>query len=95
MFLQRQGLVIIDRNVRIRRGEVDILADDGDCRVVVEVKTVAGRTVSIPEDAFTDEKARTVRRLASELRPRARRVDLVAVSLIDSGARVRWLRAIA
>ena len=95
-FLERQGLVVLDRNVRIGRGELDLIADHDGRRVAIEVKTVVGTGIdpSLPEDAFTDNKARTVRGLAEALEPRAARVDLIAISLIESGARIRWLRSV-
>jgi len=37
-FLQRQGLVIVARNYRTRRGEIDLVARDGDTLVFVEVR---------------------------------------------------------
>lgn len=94
--MERHGLVVVDRNVRAGRGEIDILADDHGRRVAIEVKTAVavGDDHFLPEEAFTDEKAHTVRRLAEGLKPRATRIDLVAVSLIDSGARIRWLRSV-
>ncbi|NNC39504.1 MAG: hypothetical protein HKN95_02335 [Acidimicrobiia bacterium] len=88
---------VIARNVRVGRGEIDLLAVHRRRRVVVEVKTVvaAGSNSVRPEDAFTSAKARTVRRLANQLDRRAPRVDLVAVTLSESGAGVRWLRSVA
>jgi Holliday junction resolvase-like predicted endonuclease len=81
----------------VGRGEIDLIAVHRGRRVAVEVKTVvaAGSDSIRPEDAFTTEKARTVRRLANQLDPRARRVDLVAITLSEAGARVRWLRSVA
>lgn len=37
-FLIGEGLVILDRNVRCRLGEIDIVARDGTCLVFVEVR---------------------------------------------------------
>jgi hypothetical protein len=70
------------------------VAEHDGATIAVEVKTIAslGPLAPIPEDAFTDHKALTVRRLAMKLNPQATRVDLVAVSLDVAGARVRWLR---
>ena len=81
----------------VGRGEIDLIAVHRGHRVAVEVKTVvaAGSDSIRPEDAFTTEKARTVRRLANQLDHRARRVDLVAITLSEAGARVRWLRSVA
>ncbi len=37
-FLERQGLFVIDKNVRLKCGELDIIMQDGSCIVFVEVK---------------------------------------------------------
>ncbi len=37
-FLRRKGYRILERNVRMRRGEIDIIASDGNELVFVEVK---------------------------------------------------------
>ena len=69
LFLQRRGITIVDRNVRVGRGELDLLVLDAGRRVVVEVKTINARQpVQNAEDAFTEEKAATVARLAGRLR---------------------------
>ena len=93
----RHGVPVVARNVRVGRGEIDLIAVHRRRRVAVEVKTVvaAERNSVRPEDAFTAKKARTVRRLANLLDRPAPRVDLVAVTLSESGARVRWLRSVA
>lgn len=38
-FLARQGYKILERNFRLKSGEIDIIARDGDQIVFVEVKT--------------------------------------------------------
>jgi putative endonuclease len=38
-FLRKRGLRILERNVRARRGEIDIVAAEGDTLVFVEVKS--------------------------------------------------------
>lgn len=40
-YLVERGLTLIDRNVRTRRGELDIVALDGGTLVIVEVRAVA------------------------------------------------------
>lgn len=41
-YLQRQGLVLVERNVRSRRGEIDLVMRDGDTLVFVEVRQRSG-----------------------------------------------------
>ena len=91
-FLEQRGASVIGRNVRLGRGEIDIHARIRGVSVAVEVKTIVAR--SGDDDAihqFTVKKAATIRRYASLLSPPARRVDLVAITLRDSGADVRWV----
>jgi len=38
-YIKKMGFVILERNFRIRGGEVDIIAKDGDTLVFIEVKT--------------------------------------------------------
>lgn len=41
-YLQRQGLVLVERNARCRRGEIDIVMRDGSTLVFVEVRQRSG-----------------------------------------------------
>lgn len=41
-FLRRMGYKIVERNYRTRRGEIDLIAYDGDTLVFVEVKARRG-----------------------------------------------------
>jgi Holliday junction resolvase-like predicted endonuclease len=93
-FLVSRGALVLGRNVVVGRGEVDLhVRLDGQTVVAVEVKTVVrGPASADPREHFDDAKARQVWRLARELEPPARRVDLVAVTLDSFGAEVRWLR---
>ncbi|HEX7100605.1 MAG TPA: YraN family protein [Acidimicrobiia bacterium] len=90
-FLQRHGVEVVARNLRVGAGELDVLAREGRTRVVVEVRTITGN--EDPLGAFDAEKRAQVARLAR--RVGARRIDLVAVRLDARGAEVRWVRAAA
>jgi putative endonuclease len=37
-FLSRRGLIVLERNVRCRSGEIDLVCLDGDVLVMVEVR---------------------------------------------------------
>ena len=91
-FLEERGAKVLDRNVRLGRGEIDLHVDLDGVSVAVEVKTIVARNLS--DDAvrqFSFRKAETVRRYARQLRPPALRVDLVAITLRRSGADIRWV----
>src|SRR6476620_3995534 len=66
-WLERTGLLVLDRNWRCSEGELDIVATDpvGAERVVVfcEVKTRIGDGYGSPFDAVTQGKRRKLRRL--------------------------------
>lgn len=101
VYLQRCGLRVIDRNWRCRAGEIDIIALDGDCLVVVEVKTRSSINYGHPFEAIGVEKLARLQRLARlwcrehEFRYVRRRIDALAV--IDDGvhpAAVEHLKAV-
>lgn len=63
-YLERAGMQIIDRNWRDGRGELDIVALDGDDLVVCEVKTRGSDSRGTAEDAVSPAKQRRLARLA-------------------------------
>jgi putative endonuclease len=62
--LERQGYRVLARNVRVGRGELDIVARRGRTLVFVEVKARRGYRCGTPEEAVTPWKQRQVARLA-------------------------------
>ncbi len=58
-YLKRQGLKVLARQFRVRHGEIDIIAREGDTLVFVEVKT---RRKGQPAEAVTLEKQRRITR---------------------------------
>lgn len=87
-FLERNGVRVLGRNIRVGRGEVDLVAADRRGRFVVEVKTGMEKPGEHPRWNFTDRKARQVTRMAGSLG--IRRVDLVTVVIGDDGVGVEW-----
>ena len=85
--LRHRGYRIIERNWRCPRGEIDIVAQDGECWVFVEVKARRGRRTGLPEEAMTRAKIARVTELARiylgehGLGPVDWRIDLAAVEL--------------
>jgi putative endonuclease len=61
-FLEAQGYAILARNCRLPGGEIDIIAQEGGCLVVVEVKTRRSKQFGSPFEAVD---ARKQRRLAA------------------------------
>ena len=55
-FLEEKGMQILEKNFRSSRGEVDIIAKDGDAIVFVEVKTWAYFGIESLEQAIDNKK---------------------------------------
>ena len=64
-FIRERGLTILDRNWRIREGEIDIVAKHAVGTVVfIEVKTRTSVAFGHPLEAINSDKARRLQRLA-------------------------------
>ncbi|HEY7704995.1 MAG TPA: YraN family protein [Acidimicrobiia bacterium] len=90
--IEARGGKVEARNVRVGRGEVDLVARLGGQRVVVEVRSVSspgGPIEADPLAAFDHAKAIQVRRLARDLG--CRRVDLIAVRFDRAGVDLHWV----
>lgn len=91
-YLSRRGLRILARGYRVRCGEIDLIAQEGEEIVFVEVKTRASSGCGDPLEAVTEAKRRRiVRAAAAYLQSRGSwdrpcRFDLVAVRLGPGGA---------
>jgi putative endonuclease len=69
-FLLSKGWQIIDQNVHILGGEIDLLARDGDCVVLVEVKTRTTVGETDPTANLNPAKLRQLARLAQAVADR-------------------------
>lgn len=54
--LAAKGLHIVTHNWRCEIGELDLVARDGECLVLVEVRTRRGRSMGSPEESITATK---------------------------------------
>lgn len=94
-YLQSQGYSVLERNWRCRRGEIDLVVQEGEVLVFVEVKTRRGRDFGTPEEAIMGAKAKRLLELGQryllehELEDQDWRVDLVAVELSRDGLLLR------
>lgn len=93
--LQQLGLRVLERNVRLPEGEIDLVAREGEELVIVEVKTRIGDAETAPDVAVTAAKLERLGRLADAYATRLGtpgqdwRVDVVAVVLARNGRIIR------
>ena len=93
-YVQQCGWQILARNWRSGRGELDVVALDGDCLVVIEVKTRRSVEFGDPLEAITPAKAARLRRLTAAWLEQANtvrhsvRIDAIGVTIPRRGAPV-------
>lgn len=88
-YLRRNGFMIVERNYRIGRSEVDIIAQRYDELHFVEVKTRKAGSMTAPEEALTEQKLRALRRAASAYMAQHRsmlepRFSLIAIDVVGN-----------
>jgi putative endonuclease len=98
-FLEAQGYVLLARNWRIREGELDIVAQEGDTLAFVEVKTRRTHTHGAGEEGIDARKQQRLAQLAErflaahpELTFRQCRFDVVVIDYTQRPAQIRLYR---
>ena len=99
-FLIERGMVVVGRQVRVGRGEIDLIMRDGEELVFVEVKTRQSNAFGNPEESITNAKLRQLQKLG-ELHTRGTgwcgpwRIDIVAINLSDKVSPVYHIKGVA
>lgn len=89
--LEAKGYRIRERNFRCPEGEIDIVAEDGDCLVFVEVRARRGDALGTPAESVTAAKERRLVAVARaylqehEGLSANQRIDVVSVELTPQG----------
>ena len=90
-FLEQAGLRVVDRNVRVTEGEIDLVCREGPRWIFVEVKCRQARWGDAPSAAVSWPKRRRLVRLAQHYLKWKRienapcRFDVVAVTQTEDG----------
>jgi putative endonuclease len=85
--LKARGCEILAQNYRARRGEIDLIVQDGEFTVFVEVKTRRSLRFGLPQAAVTRQKQRQISKVAlaylqaQNLLDAPCRFDVVAIHL--------------
>ena len=96
--LERVGYRIRARNVRMKVGEIDLIAEEKGILCFIEVKGRSGLGFGMPAEAITLEKQRRIFRAAEAYLQRERlqdavcRFDVVAILDPGDGGRIEILR---
>ena len=86
-YLQSREYKILERNYRIRFGEIDIIAEQGENLVFIEVKTRADKYFGSPFESVTVRKQKQLSKVALEYMSkqdwhnRPARFDVVGIEL--------------
>jgi putative endonuclease len=94
--LERHGLEIVARNYRCRRGEVDLIAADGETLVFVEVRLRSRADFGGAAGSIDGAKQRRIAIAARHFLSRRRavppcRFDAVLLTRLDERA-IEWIR---
>ena len=85
--LKAHGYEILAHNYRFQRGEIDLIAQHGNCIVFVEVKTRRSLKYGFPQHAVTKQKQRQISKIAlaylqtQDIHDAPCRFDVIAIHL--------------
>ncbi len=91
LYLRRRGYRIIAQNLRLKSGEIDLIAVKGDLVVFVEVKARSSDEFGTPVESLLPRQQKRIRNAAEIFlskrgwSERDRRFDLIAVDLDERG----------
>lgn len=91
--LVEDGYKIIERNAKVYKREVDVIAKDGDLLVFIEVKARRDHSFGSPLEAVDNKRRSRLRKAANlylmskKLKNVSVRFDVVTVDIEDNGGR--------
>ena len=92
-YLKEQKVRILEKNYRIRQGEIDIIAQDGDILVFCEVKYRKNTAYGYPWEAVSFAKQKKICQVARQYCYRKRlsvqiRYDVISIC----GGKIEWYK---
>jgi putative endonuclease len=87
---EQHGYLIVARNWRCKRGELDVIAHKDRVLVVCEVKARASNAFGTPAEAVTLAKQLKVRRATADFRASMRESHDLLASLVNTTRTVRF-----
>lgn len=96
-YLEEKGYKIVERNLELPFGEIDILAKDKRTIVIVEVKTVRGSGFGLAQELVRFKKQKKLILLASALEqkyPKSTiRIDVIGVEMKSGEPKITHLES--
>ena len=98
MFLKERGYEILERNYRFDRGEIDLVAREGQELVFVEVKTRHSDLYGAPEESVTPAKEAQLKKVAEgylyehQIEGQSCRFDVVTITYQDGRPVLRHIQ---
>ncbi len=89
-YLVSNGFHLIERNYRLKYGEIDIIATKGTETIFFEVKTRNSLRFGLPEEAVNFKKLQKIRKLAEYYAskhpslPQKLRIKVIAIQITES-----------
>ena len=97
-YLIKKGYSILEKNYRAERGEIDVIAQDGDMIVFVEVKSSSHNGFGEPEARVDKKKQRQIGKVAAaylsnhNLNDVDCRFDVIAIQRIDGIEEIKHIQ---
>lgn len=94
-YLRRQGNTVILRNFICKKGEIDIIAEEGEYIIFVEVKTRKSDTLISGREAVADFKRQRMLAAAREFMAKTHaekmaRFDVAEVTITETDGKTRY-----
>lgn len=95
-YLMNHGYLILERNWRFSKAEVDIIATKGDVLIIVEVKTRSNIYFGNPEDFISSKKKKLLISAANEFITTRDldfevRFDILAVEISQNDTKIKHI----
>lgn len=95
-YLSKLGYKILERNLSLFCGEIDILAQDGKTIVIVEVKTVRGGGFGLAQELVRykkQDKLRLLGRAIEQKYPNSHiRIDVMGIDLSEEQPKIEHIK---
>ena len=98
-YIKEQGAKILQRNFRAMRGEIDIIATDGEYLCFIEVKYRQNSLRGNPEEAVNFSKQKQICRISNiflisryHSLEKPIRYDVIALTGTDNAVNIRWIK---